>query len=317
MRLRPHRRPRALAALAVAVVATAALTGCSAGDDPAGSGGSDEADEAGGEPSPSVEESPSASASASESESASESSSDGAGVLQDAVDATLAARVFSIDGDLELEIGVQQLQLRTEGSVDYDATVADVLLAVAQGGQVSEAEVRADGETLWVRAQGQGIPAFPGGATWLQGEATRLTDSTTFEPAGLVGAVLVLRGASEVEELGTGEEDGVEVTRYATTFTYDDALAAVEGDETKTLSSAFSLTGAASSVDLDVEAAVGEDGVLRELDLEIAESDVPASGGYEISLTDVGDDVAAPEPPAESDVATGPEAEALLDQIIL
>jgi len=313
--LRPHHRPAPLAALAVAAVTVATLAGCSSGDDSEGS------EEAGGGESPSAQESPSESESASASKSASPEPSvspeDVALVLQDAVDATVAAQVFTIDGDLDLEIAGQQLQLQTEGSVDYDATVADMLLSITQGRQTSEAEVKADGETLWVRAQGEGIPRFPGGASWLQGEATRLTESTTFEPSGLVGAVLVLRGASEVEELGTDEEGGVAVTRYATTFTYDDALAAVEGEEAEILSDAFALTGAASSIDLDVEVAVGEDGILREFDLEIAETDVPAAGGYEISLTDVGGDIAPPEPPAESDVATGPEAEALLDQVIL
>jgi hypothetical protein len=297
MRLRPLHRPRPLAPVAVAAVAAVALAGCSGGS---GESSSDPAPE---------------SSSASPSEAVDGEAA--AQALQEAVDATVAARVFTIDGDLELDIAGQQLQLRTEGSVDYDATVADLLLSIGQGGQTSEAEVKADGDTLWVRAEGQGVPAFPGGATWLQGEATRLADSTTFTPTGLVGAVLVLRGASEAEVLGTEEEDGVEVTRYATTFTYDDALAAVDGQEAQVLGSAFSLTGAASSIDLDVEVAVGDDGVLREFDLELAESDVAASGSYEISLSDVAGEVTPPAPPAPSDVATGPEAEALLDQVIV
>lgn len=308
--LRPQHRLRPLAAAAVAATTAVALAGCSGGEageppDPASSA------------SGSTSESASESASASASESESVSPEEAAQALQDAVDATVAARVFTIDGDLDLQIADQLLELQTEGSVDYDATVADLVLTIGQGGQTSEAEVKADGETLWVRAEGQGIPTFPGGATWLQGEASRLAESTTFEPTGLVGAVLVLRGATEVEQLGTDEEDGVEVTRYATTFTYDDALAAVEGEEAQILGSAFSLTGEASSIDLDVEVAIGDDGVLREFDLEIAESDVPASGGYEISLSDVGGDIAPPEAPAPDDVATGPEAEALLDQVIV
>ncbi len=298
MRLR--HRPGRSTAVAVAAVTVTALAGCSGGGD---------------------EQTPAASESASESASGSASAppdgAEAAGILQDAVDATVAARVFSIEGDLDLEIAGQQLELRTLGSVDYDATVADLLLAIGQGGQTSEAEVKADGETLWVRAEGEGIPPFPGGATWLQGQASRLTESTTFTPDGLVGAVLVLRGAAEAEVLGTEELDGVEVTRYATTFTYDDAVAGVEGEEAQVLGSAFSLTGAASSIDLEVEVAVGDDGVLRELDLEIAESDVPAAGGYEITLTDVGGEITPPEAPDPADVATGPRAEALLDQVIV
>lgn len=309
MRLRPQHRPRPLAAVAVAAVTAAALAGCSGGEEESPE------DEASGSPSASSSESAEPSASSEPSEPADGEAA--AQALQDAVDATVAARVFTIDGDLDLEIAGQQLELQTEGSVDYDATVADLRLAIGQGGQTSEAEVKADGETLWVRAEGQGVPAFPGGATWLQGEATRLAESTTFTPTGLVGAVLVLRGASEVEEVGMEEEDGVEVTRYATTFTYDDALAAVDGQEAQVLGSAFSLTGAASSIDLDVEVAVGDDGVLREFDLELAESDVAAAGSYEISLSDVAGEITPPAPPAPSDVATGPEAEALLDQVIV
>ena len=50
------------------------------------------------------------------------------------------------------------------------------------------------------------------------------------------------------------------------------------------------------------------------MDLEIGESDV-ASGSYEIDLSDVGGEIEPPTPPAPADVATGPEAEALLDQV--
>ncbi len=297
--MRPS-RPLAqrLASAAVAAVTGAVLVGCS-GD--SGSGGADGA---------------AASGSSSASEDL-EAPADPVAALQDAVGATVDARVFTVDGDLDLQVAGQQLRLATAGSVDYDATVADVELSIESDGQTSEAGILADGEDLWVRAEGEGIPAFPGGATWLQGEASRLAASSTFEPSGLVGAVLVLRGASEVEVLGSEEGEDGAVLRYATTFTYDDALAAVSGAEEETLQSAFSLTGDASSVDLDVEVAVGEDGVLREMDLELAETDVPASGGYQISLTDVGGEVTAPEPPDPADVATGPEAEALLDQVIV
>lgn len=284
-------RPNPLAVLAVAAVATVALAGCS--------GESDKEE-------PLTDETDSA-----------EVSADPAQVLQDAVSKTIELQAFTIDSDLSLQISSQDLRLETRGSIDYGTTVGDIMLKVSQADAGGSARVLSDGETLWVSLEGEQAPSIPGGVTWLQGETSRLAESTTFTPGGLLGAVLVLRGAEDVEVVGTDEIDEVSVTRYATTFTYADATAAVSGDEAETLKGTFSLTGDAAALELEVEVAVGEDGVLREVGLDlVAQDSVPASGGYDLELTDVGKEIEAPEPPDPADVATGPEAQALLDQII-
>lgn len=286
-------RPRAVATVAVLVAGLTGLTGC-AGDesDPSAADSSSEA---------AAEDAPE------------EPAADPVSAVQDAVDATLAVRAFSIESDLDLSLGGQRLELTTEGDVDYDAVIADFELAVVQGGERQEVGLLSDGETVWVRSTGPNVPTFPDGATWLAGDATRLSSASTFEPSGLLGTVFLLRGASEVEEVGTDEIDGVEVTRYATTFTYDDAATAA-GSDAGTLADAFSLTGAATSLPLEVEVAVGADGIVRELDFELVGGDVPASGGYDFELSNVGEEVDAPSAP--DDVATGPEADALLDQLV-
>ncbi len=291
--------PLARGAVATTVLALA-LSGCggSSDPDPAGSG----------------EASPSSSASPSPSPSA-VSAEDAATALQDAADATLAARAFSVEGDAQLSIGDQDLSLGSSGAVDYDAVVADLSLAVDQGDQSSTIEVLADGENLWARVEGATAPTMPPGKTWIEGQADRLAASSAFEPGGVLGVVLVLRGSEEAEVTGTGEVDGVPVTEYTTTLTYDDALAAV-GPDAETLQGAFSLSGAASSLPFDVTVAVGEDGIVRDLDLELDGGDVPANGSYLLSLRDVGVTPEAPEAPDAASVLTGRPAERLLDQLI-
>ena len=295
--IRVH-RPFSLARRAVASGALAlALSAC---------GGS-----SGSEPSE-----PSEPSTSSASESATEvSGEEAAAALQDAVDATLAARAFGVEGDAALTIADQDLALRSSGDVDYDAVIADLSLSVEQPGQSSQISVLADGENLWAMVEGANAPTLPPGVSWIEGQADRLGASSAFEPSGVLGVVLVLRGSSEAEVSGTDEVDGVPVTEYTTTLTYDDALAGV-GPDADALQSAFSLTGAASSLPFDVTVAVGEDGVVRDLDLQLDGGDVPADGTYTLALRDVGTTPEPPEAPAPATVLTGAAAETLLDQLI-
>ena len=298
----PRALPRSRAPLARHAVVTAtvalALTGCGGSSDPATDSSAD----------------PSAAASPSESADA-VSPEDAAAALQDAVDATVAARAFTVEGDAQLTIADQDLRLRTSGSVDYDAVISDLTLGVDQAGQSSEISILADGETLWAKVEGDNAPTLPPGKSWIEGPADQLGASSAFEPGGVLGVVLVLRGSTQAEVSGTDEVDGVPVTEYTTTLTYDDAVAAV-GPDADTLESAFSLTGAASSLPFDVTVAVGEDGIIRDLDLELAGGDVPADGSYVLSLRDVGTTPEPPAAPAPATVLTGQPADQLLSQLI-
>ena len=295
---RPSRRrtlrPTGLAA--ALLVGAVALTGCSGSDpDPDPASGED----ASADGSPSAGEDP---------------ADDPAAVVRDSVDATLAAEAFSADGELALTIGGQDLSVAVDGSVDYADVVSDVTLRVQQAREDGQAgtttiDVRSDGTHVWLRQQQLA------GQRWVQGDADRLSGSSTFEPSGLVGAVIVLRGAEDVTEGEPTEVDGVAARTFTTTIAYTDAVDAA-GDDADALESSFNLTGQATSADLDVEVAVGEDGVVRDLTFEVDAGDLPVSGGYELRLRDVGDAVEPPAAPPAGQTVTGPRAERLLDQAI-
>lgn len=293
---RPTRRParRTAAPAALALLAALALAGCSGdSDEPGGSSGS-----------------------GSGSEESSLSNEDAVALLDDAVDATVAVDSLTVAGEAALTIDDQDLSLSTEGSVDYTDFVAGVLLVVDQAGETSEVEVRSDGTDLWVRTEGATAPQLPPGVSWLQGDADLLRSAETFTSTGLVGVVAVLRGAEEVEDLGTDEVDGVPVRRLSTTVVYADALEAA-GDLAPALESSFSLTGDADQAELDIEVAVGEeDDVVRELDLTVEGGDLPVSGGYDLALSDIDEPVDPPQAPARAATVSGPQADRVLDQLV-
>lgn len=276
---------------ALALTAGLALTGCSGDDEP--------------EPDPSD---PTSEAQQSDDREPAE-------VLHAAVDASLAAPSFSIDNRADLEVGTDRLVLDIDGAVDYEALIADATIGIDQSGTTGEVEMLSDGELLWVRSEGQGVSRFPDGVTWIEGDAERLSDNPSFEQAGLMGVVIVLRGAEDVEEGDTSEMDGVTVRQFTTTIAYQDAVEAA-GDDAEALASSFSLTGGATVADLDVEVWVGDDDVVRSFDLEIDGGDLPVGGTYAFTLEDVGGDVTPPEAPADEDVLRGPEADTFLDQLM-
>lgn len=296
-------RPAALALSAI--LALTSLTACS-DDDPA-EGGSQ------GATNGSAEES-----TKEPTEEPTQDDERGAGeVLDAAVDATLANPRASIESLADLQIAGQQITLETDGRVDYDAVVVDSTLQVTQSGSSQRVEILADGETFWVAAEGAQVPPFPDGATYLAGDVERLAEAETFTQDSLVGIVLVLRSGADAdaEEGDTEEIDGVETRSFTYTVPYTDALEAA-GDDAEALRSALSLTGDAEQADLEVEVAVGSDDVVRRLEVEIDGGTVPVSGTYDLALSDVGAEVEPPEAPADDEVARGPQADALLDQLI-
>lgn len=296
------RRGGAPVAWALATVTALALAGCSGG------GGKEPPESPTSEETSNLEQSPSV------------VDVDPVQAVQDAVSATIEVEALTIESELTLGVGFEAFTLRTQGGIDYASMVADLMVSINQDDVETALHVLSDGETLWVSLVGPQAPTFPQDADWLQGNAQRLADATTFTTSDLFGAVLVLRGATEVDEVGTDEVDGVSVTRYETTFAYDDATAAVSGEEADTLENAFSLSSDAASVDLEVEVAIGEDGTIREVDLAIVEGGgvaaVATSGSYTLDLSNVNGEIDGPEAPDPDDVATGPDADALLDQII-
>ena len=295
-----------LPALALALTLLAA--GCGGGDDGDGDTDGETTETSADSASP---ETPTETETESE-----EEGEDADAALEAATDATLASERFGIEYAASLQFGEQTLDLTAEGSVDYGATVADVRLGVEQQGQTQSVEILADGETAWVSSQGATAPPVPGGATYVSGPAATLAEASTFTPEGILGVVLVLRSGDAAEVGDTEEVDGVEATTYSFTVPYEDAVAAA-GPDAQAFQTALSLTGAAAQADLVVEVAVGSDDVVRTLDLTIEGGDVPVGGSYDLTLSEVGAEVEPPAAPAEDDVATGPEAEAIFEQLLM
>ncbi len=236
-------------------------------------------------------------------------------VLDDAVDASLASRRFTVDLEARLDIEGRELGLTAEGRVDYDAVVADLSLGVEQQQGTTVAQILSDGERVWVSLEGDQAPDFPGGARYVQGDADQLATATTFAPESLLGVLHVLRGAEDVEQ-GDGEDvDGVEARVFTYTVSYLDAVDAA-GDDADAFEAAFNLTGDATGADLDIEVAVGPDDVVRRFALEIVGGELEVSGTYDLTLEAVGDDVAAPDAPPRRQVASRADSAEPLEQLL-
>lgn len=235
-------------------------------------------------------------------------------LVRGAVDATFENDRLTLESLAELQVGAQEFSLSSEGSVDYEAVISDVEIGVEQESESSEVSILADGTSAWVSGEGAQFPDFPGGASWVQGDAAALGESDTFEPSGLLGAIVALRAAEDVEELDSADYDDVETRVFETTVAYLDAVDAA-GDDAEAFRSALSLTGAAEAADLAITVAVGPDRVIRAYDLEVV-STADVSGGYDIDIADVGDEVQVPTLPDPADTATGEEAEQIFADLL-
>ena len=234
--------------------------------------------------------------------------------VRDAVDTTLGLDSFTIDSKAELQIQQQQLEMTIAGSVDYADVVGDVTMRVDQSGQAGDVHILIDGQNAWVSASGTGVPELPDGTEWVHGDAERLSSAPSFTQTGLIGVVLVLRGAEDVRSEGSDEIDGQSVERYSTSLTYQEALDAA-GDDAEAFKSSFSLTGQATSSTLHVTVALDDDGVIRELAIDI-DSDFPVDGTFSLTVDDPNGEVAKPDAPDSATVATGPEGDALFEQML-
>lgn len=234
--------------------------------------------------------------------------------VMDAGNATLDATSFSVEGEANLQVVGQMLQLTSSGSVDYENLVADVEITVDEQGSLSEVGVRADGTVVWVRSEGSAAPEIPDDKTWVEGESSRIAAEESFGPAGLIGVLLAMRGADGTEVTDGEELDGVDTRRYTFTITYAEAVEAA-ADLAEEFQTSLSLTGA-DDADLDIEVWIGDDGLVRRFELVIDAGATPISGDYVVELTDVNQDIDAPDAPDEDDVLTGPEAEEILDQLL-
>ena len=236
-------------------------------------------------------------------------------VLEDAADTSLSTRRFTVDLEAQLDIDGRQLGLTASGRVDYDAVVADLSLGVERETGTTLALIMADGDRVWVSLEGDDAPAFPGGARYVQGDSEDLATATTFASESLLGVLHVLRGADDAEQVDDEDIDGVKTRVFTYTVSYRDAVKAA-GDDAEAFQSAFNLTGDATAADLDIEVAIGPDDVVRRFALEIVADDLPIAGTYDLALTAVDEDVAAPDAPPEDEVASEDDSAEVLRQLL-
>ena len=95
-----------------------------------------------------------------------------------AVDATLAAPSFTLSTDAKLTTGTLQSRLIASGSIDFPQLIADMTISVESGNQKGESETRANGTTVWVRADNDGVNELdlPDGKRWVEGGTEQLTE---------------------------------------------------------------------------------------------------------------------------------------------
>ncbi|MCH1866100.1 hypothetical protein [Nocardioides sp. CFH 31398] len=232
---------------------------------------------------------------------------DPAQVVSDAAGTTLALTRLTLESRADLDVGDTTYSTVTEGSVDHEAGLFDLDRDVDG---TTEIGVVADGSRAWIKNEGPDGSPFEDGATWLQGDVDDLAASGMFGTVPLLGSMLPLRAADDdpaaVVEGEPTTYDGVECRVFTLTVPYAAAVDAA-GEDADAFTEALSLTGPARRADLALEVAVGPDDVVRSYRLEVV-SAPGVSGGYDVTLTDIGEPVATPLAPDPTDTLSGPEA---------
>jgi hypothetical protein len=233
-------------------------------------------------------------------------------LLADAVHTTLGLQSFSLDSRLQLTTDRGANELIITGATDYPDMVGDVTMTVTRNGAGAAMQQRIDRSTLWVRITGEGAPELPAGLEWVEGDIDRLADSENFRenfrPVGVLSPVILLKASNGAVEIG-GENN---LTKFTTTVNYEAAVAAA-GPLAANLEGGFRVP-APEVVVLDINVWLDDDGVIRKMEFTDETDYVDAT--YTLDLNAVNEPVDAPEPPDESTVFSGPEADALLDQLL-
>jgi hypothetical protein len=111
-----------------------------------------------------------------------------------------------------------------------------------------------------------------------------------------------LKAASgEVDEVGTEDFDGTQVTHYLATIDLERALEEAPASQTGTIQALID----AGTSSLPVDVWIDDDGLVRRLFVEFAAGDQPGTGSVALELSDFGTDVVVEPPPSDqvTDVA--------------
>jgi hypothetical protein len=234
-------------------------------------------------------------------------------LLADAVDTTLGLQSFAIDSRYQLTTGTDENVATIAGAIDYTSMVFDTKMThTSNGSPGSVIQLRGDGSKLWIKFTGEPTLELPEGLEWVEGDTGQIDDSDSFRfrPVGVLSPVILLKASGGAVEIG-GEDN---LTQFTTTVDYEAAVAAA-GPLAADLQRGFHAT-AREPVVLNIHAWLDDDGVVRKMDFTHESEDLDATYAYTFNLSAVNEPVKAPEPPDESTVFSGPEANALFDQIL-
>lgn len=153
-------------------------------------------------------------------------------------------------------------------------------------------------EATYTRFRPEDLGGPDAGRTWLKSPASGEHDGLFgIFPSDPVRVLGVLKAASEVQKVGTGEERGVKVTRYETRLDVDravDALGPDRGDGENLRATIRQFWPDSAPEGIPLELAVDAEGLLRRVDVVI-----PVGERLSVEFFDYGLDVAVKPPPAE------------------
>lgn len=229
-------------------------------------------------------------------------------VIAEAVEGSLDADSVTLDLSAEVATSLGNRGLTMTGSMDVDGRSSLTVRSESSAGDI-EVEQRSDGETTWVRVEGDQLEGLiPDGTEWIRGDNEDFAD-TTQAMDQILSAVIVLRGASGVEPTGTSTvgDDGVR------TFTADVDLeqmrALADEQELANFDRLLTLEGDDPTITAE-QIAIDEQGRLRALELSgtsDGDEDVEVRLEYEIVSYDVEVDVVEPKGDGIIDAADVPE----------
>lgn len=174
--------------------------------------------------------------------------------LDAAVTATLAAERFTLESSASLVTGTGTIDFTATGRTDRATLVGDLRCEIGYGGDTTTVHALSDGTTAWVSSEGTLATTFPAGATYVAGDASRLSDAYLCQADGLLDLVHVL-AAGDQARVGDAPS-GADARRYSFTTTCAAAVEAA-GDGGDALATALDLARGSGDAELTVTATVG------------------------------------------------------------
>lgn len=216
-----------------------------------------------------------------------------------AADAAAAAKTAKISGSMDIAVSGENITAPITGAIDFEHQAAEmkVDLSGMAGGVMSGAlEIRMVDGVMYMNMGGMlgdRASSILGGKDWIavDTEAMGAQDSGTQNPADMLQS---LRGAGDVEYVGHGRIDGVEVDHYHAEIDLQKAIDKLPEKFRAKSEQGMKLLGNAFPVDVWIDA----DGLPRRFALDM---DLGGKGSVkeQVDYTDYGAPVTIVAPPAD------------------